>query len=132
MADVELNEVLLPKTTSSVPFVGLALGIELDEQITWPSYITCRKNIIDLETQKQAIEMVKKMEGSLLIGVAAYRSPDRRIQHIVRDLIAATPCKPWLVLLNRNPAVEVANSRKLGWFRLAEACQIPAEQVVIR
>ena len=33
-------------------------------------------------------------------------------------------------LLNKNPAVSVTSSRELAWFRLAQACDIPAEHVI--
>jgi hypothetical protein len=49
---------------------------------------------------------------------------------MIADLLAVTHCKPWLLLLNKNPAALVTESREMAWFRLAENCQIPAEHVI--
>lgn len=114
-----------------LPGDAYAVGIELDDQISWPDSIACQLNVVDMQTQEQAIERLKKLQGTLLIGVAAYRLPDRGVQRIVRDLLtAASTCSPWLVLLNKQTAVPVTSSRELAWFRLAEACEIPAEHVI--
>lgn len=129
-AGVKSTEVHHVPTSSTIPENAYVLGIELDGQINWPDSITCRLNIIDQQTQEDAIGLVKKLDGPLVIGVAAYRLPDRGVQRIIKDILAATKCKPWLILLNKNPAVSVSNSRELAWFRLAEACHIPAEHVI--
>lgn len=132
MAGAEPAEILPPHDlTGTLPAGAYAVGIELDDQISWPESVSCQLNIIDMETQQKAIECVKKMQGALLIGVAAYRLPDRGVQRIVRDLLTtANASNPWLVLLNKQPAVPVTNSREQAWFRLAEACEIPAEHVI--
>ncbi|PTN11721.1 DUF2868 domain-containing protein [Nitrosomonas aestuarii] len=130
LAGEQPAEVAHHPVNHTIPINAHALGIELDGQINWPDSVTCRLNIIDQQTHEEAIELVKKLNGSLVIGVAVYRLPDRGVQRIVRDLIAATGCKPWLILLNKYPAVSVTNNRELAWFRLAEACAIPAEHVI--
>jgi len=114
----------------TIPEHTYALGIELDNSVSWPDSVSCDLNIIDQQSRKEAIEWVKTLNGSLMIGVAAYRLPDRGIQRIVKDLLEVTRCKPWLILLNKNPAVSIPDDRELAWFRLAEACKIPAEQVI--
>ena len=123
-------EVQHTPVNNAIPENAHTLGVELDDKIDWPDSVTCRLNIIDQQTQEEAIELVKKLDGALLIGVAAYRLPDRGVQRIIKDILAATKCRPWLLLLNKNPAAPVSNSRELAWFRLAEACGIPAEHVI--
>jgi len=123
-------EVVHHPVNHTIPANAHALGIELDNQINWPDSVICRLNIVDQQTHEEAIELVKKLNGSLVIGVAVFRLPDRGVQRIVRDLLAATNCKPWLILLNKDTAESVTNSRELAWFRLAEACEIPAEHVI--
>jgi hypothetical protein len=44
-------------------------------------------------------------------------------------LIDNSRAQPWLILL-RKPSAPVANAREFAWFRLAEACGIPAEHVI--
>lgn len=130
LANKKPAEVNYATVNNTVPDQAYAVGIELDEKIVWPGSVVCHLNIVDQQTQAEALQLVKSLNGSLLIGVAAHRLPDRGIQRIVSDLLAATRCSPWLVLLNKNPAVPVAHSREQAWFRLAQACGIPAEQVI--
>ncbi len=132
LADAKQTEIIQPVANNTLPAGAQALGIELDDRINWPDSVACRLNIVDQKTHEEAVELIKKLDGPLLIGVAAYRLPDRGIQRTVKDLLAETKCKPWLVLLNKDSAVTVSNSRELAWFRLAEACKIPAEQVIIQ
>ena len=130
MAGVNSVEVEQPRETYALPINAYALGIELDDQILWPESVSSQLNIIDMQSMEEAAEWVKNLKGSLIIGIAAYRLPDRGIQRMIRDLVHATQCTPWLLLLNKNPAVPVNESRELAWFRLAEICEIPAEHVV--
>ena len=130
LANKKQAEVIYAPANNAIPDGAHAVGIELDDKIIWPDSVTCRLNIIDQQSHEDAVQLVKSLNGSLLIGVAAYRLPDRGVQRIVMDLLAATKCNSWLVLLNKNPAVSVAGSREQAWFRLAQACKIPAEQVI--
>ncbi len=132
LANEQSAEVAEAPINHTVPEYTYAVGIELDHQASWPHSTSCDLNIVDQKTREEAIEWVKTINGSLLIGVAAYRLPDRGVQRIVKDLLASTKCKPWLILLNKQPAVSITDSRELAWFRLAEACDIPAEQVISR
>ncbi len=124
------KDITPPPDDNTIPQNAQAFGIELDEQLTWPEPVTCRLNIVDLQSNEAAIEMIKKIDGPLLIGVAAHRLPDRGVQRIVKELIASTKEKPWLVLLAKQSAEPVSKNREFAWFRLAEACGIPAEHVI--
>jgi len=130
MAGVKIVDSEQPHETYSLPINAHALGVELDNQIHWPGSISAQLNIIDMQSMEDAVDWVKTLKGSLIIGVAAYRLPDRGIQRMIRELTHATQCEPWLLLLNKNPAVPVNENRELAWFRLAEICEIPAEHVV--
>ncbi|SEQ85178.1 Protein of unknown function [Nitrosomonas sp. Nm51] len=130
LADEEPVKVFCTPVNNAIPENAHAVGIELDDSVIWPGSVTCRLNIIDQQTHADAVKLVSSLSGPLLIGVAAYRLPDRGIQRIVKDLLAASRCNPWLVLLNKNPVVSVADNREQAWFRLAQACKIPAEQII--
>ncbi|MDC8444380.1 MAG: DUF2868 domain-containing protein [Nitrosomonas sp.] len=130
LAGMEPPKIVHPRQTYLLPAGAHALGIELDDQTCWPEAFSCQYNIVDMQSLAEAVECVKKLKGALVIGVAAYRLPDRGIQRMIADLLAVTHCTPWLLLLNKNPAVPVTESREMAWFRLAENCQIPAEHVI--
>jgi len=51
------------------------------------------------------------------------------VQRLIKELVDSTAEKPWLILLNK-PSAPVASAREFAWFRLAEACSIPAEHVI--
>jgi len=115
---------------SDIPTMALVTGIELDDRIRWPAAVKGQYNIMDQATFRQMLDRIKKSRQPLLIGVAAYRLPDRGVQRMIRELVAATAGPGWLLLLNTEPAEPIAESRKLAWFRLAQACDIPAEHVI--
>ena len=115
---------------NAIPANAQAIGIELDDQIIWPESVTCHGNVIDQISHTDAIKTVKNINGPLLIGVAAHRLPDRGVQRTIRELIKNSAKEPWLILLYKPSAAPVNDTRKIAWFRLAEACGIPAEHVI--
>lgn len=115
---------------NAIPANAQSIGIELDDQTIWPDSVTCHGNVIDQSSHAEAIKTVKNINGPLLIGVAAHRLPDRGVQRTIKELIENTKKEPWLVLLYRQTATPVSDSRKIAWFRLAEVCGIPAEHVI--
>ena len=132
LADVKPAEVVQPDETYALPADAYAVGIELDDRACWPTTASCQHNITDMQSMEDTLAYVKKLKGPLAIGVAAYRLPDRGVQRMITEVLAATCCTPWLLLLNKTPAVTVSESRELAWFRLAEQCGIPAEHVISR
>lgn len=120
------------QASQGIPLDALAIGIELDDHIIWPNDIHCSKNVIDQTTFSEAAKAIKKFNGSLLIGVAAHRLPDRGVQRTIRELIASVSGETWLILLRSRAAIPVADARKLAWFRMAETCAISAEHIIIQ
>ncbi len=108
----------------------LVIGIELDEHAVWPKEMVCKENITDRATFTRVSNKIRKFDGELLIGVAAHRLPDRGVQRMIGELAALVSGHVWLVLLHNSKAIPVTESRKLAWFRLAQACAIPAEHVI--
>lgn len=84
-----------------------------------------------MDSHDEAIALIKNLNGPLLLGVAAHRLPDRGVQRLIKELVDSSNGKPWLILLSK-PLAPVANAREFAWFRLAEACGIPAEHVITR
>ncbi len=124
-------EVTLPPANVAIPTDAQAFGIELDTATHWPESVTCRLNIVDQNSHDEAIALIKNLGGPLLLGVAAHRLPDRGVQRLIKELVDSSNEKPWLILLSKSSA-PVASAREFAWFRLAEACGIPAEHVITR
>lgn len=133
----------VPTTSSSSVFTEVSqrhlpadaqvIGIELDESVIWPEGITCSLNVTDRTSYAQVTEEIRKSKQALLIGVAAHRLPDRGVQRMISELAALAAGQVWMMLLYKRDDAQVAavtESRKSAWFRLAQACAIPAEQVI--
>lgn len=130
-AGIKPAEVTRPPEHVAIPVNAHAIGVELDDSTDWPEPVICRLNIIDQDSHEQAITMIKSLSVPLLLGVAAHRLPDRGIQRTIKELADSGHAKPWLILLNK-PSAPVTSAREFAWFRLAEACGIPAEHVITR
>lgn len=128
-AGIKPVEVTLPPANVVIPSNAQAFGIELDSATHWPESVTCRLNIIDQDSHDEAIALIKNLNSPLLLGVAAHRLPDRGVQRLIKELVDSSNGKPWLILLSK-PSTPVASAREFAWFRLAEACGIPAEHVI--
>lgn len=126
---IKPTEVTRPPENNAIPSNAQVFGIELDDATHWPETVACRLNIIDQGTHDEAIALIKNLKTPLLIGVAAHRLPDRGVQRLIKELIDNTSEKPWLILLSK-PSAPVTSAREIAWFRLAEACGIPAEHVI--
>lgn len=124
-------EVTPPPANVAIPANAQAFGIELDAATHWPESIACRLNIVDQNSHDEAIVLIKNLGGPLLLGVAAHRLPDRGVQRLIKELVDSSNEKSWLILLSKSSA-PVASAREFAWFRLAEACGIPAEHVITR
>ncbi|OQW38967.1 MAG: hypothetical protein A4S08_08495 [Proteobacteria bacterium SG_bin4] len=131
LAGIKPAEVIRPPEHVAIPANAQAIGVELDDSTHWPESVTCRLNIIDQDSHDQAIIMIRNLSTPLLLGVAAHRLPDRGIQRMIKELVDSSHAKPWLILLNK-PSATVTSAREFAWFRLAEACGIPAEHVITR
>jgi hypothetical protein len=109
-------------------------AVELGDNISWPiSSIGSAENlgqVIDRETLASTLQHIQQNScNELAVAVAASRSPDRGIQRAIASLVSN--CKQrWLVLLHLPDETEASSKRLAAWYRLAEACDIPADQVI--
>lgn len=118
------------KHSRRFPANALVIGIELDSHAIWPEGMVCQENVADQKTFIRVSEMLKKSKRALVIGVAAHRLPDRGVQRMIRELATLVSGQVWLMLLQSSPAIQVAESRRQAWYRLAQACEIPAEHIL--
>lgn len=128
-AGIKPAEIARPPENIVIPSNAQAFGIELDHTARWPESVICRLNIVDQDSHDEAITLIRDLNSPVLLGVAAHRLPDRGVQRLIKELVDSSHGKPWLILLSKS-STPVTTAREFAWFRLAEACGIPAEHVI--
>lgn len=126
----ERSTQMIKPTQSIAPANALVVGIELEESMQWPQAMKCNLNVIDQASFDAATSTIKQSNQPLIIGASLQRLPDRGVQRMIHELVTSTSQPVWLYLLRKDTTVSVNDARKLAWFRLAEACTIPAEHVI--
>lgn len=110
------------------------VAVELGANLNWsPESVVNDKNlgeITDRDTLYRVMDYLQHTSPSVLaIAVAAARPPDRGVQRIIKTLVT-TSDQNWLVLLQSGQVEKIPENRLTAWYRLAEACEIPADHVI--
>lgn len=110
------------------------VAIELEGDMAWPLHAVSAGNnlgeIVDRRSQDEIIARIQTgVAQDVAIAVAASRAPDRGLRRTV-SLLCAAAARTWLVLLEKNGDQPVSESRLTAWYRLAQECEVPAENVV--
>lgn len=121
---------MIKPAASIAPANALVVGIELEESMQWPQAMKCNLNVVDQASFDAAAATIKQSNQPLIIGASLQRLPDRGVQRMIHELVTSTSQPVWLYLLRKDTTASVNDARKLAWFRLAEACTIPAEHVI--
>ncbi len=118
----------------SLPANTKWVAVELGDNFIWPiSSIKSEYSVgqvIDRESLATSLQLLQ-VAGStdLAVAVDAARSPDRGVQRTIASLM--NNCvQRWLVLLQLLDEEKVSTKRLAAWYRLAEACDIPADHVI--
>lgn len=110
------------------------VAVELGNNFSWPiSSIKTEDNLGQVVDRDSLTSILQLLQGGgspvLAVAVAAARSPDRGVQRTIANLLLNSK-ERWLVLL-QLPEEETASAKRLAaWYRLAEACDIPADHVI--
>lgn len=110
------------------------VAIELDDDIGWPlASMSADKNlgqITDRASLERALQQVQaSADSEIAIAVLGSRAPDRGIKRTVSALREAA-ASTWLVLIDKAEGDVISQARLTAWYRLAQECQVPAENVV--
>jgi len=125
--DISPTPHVLPEQTKWV-------SVELDEDIPWPPESIMAANILGQVTDRESLSRIlKELQHHnapvIAVAVAAGRSPDRGVQRTIATLMSSS-AQRWLVLLQPREHKPVSTTRLTAWYRLAEACQVPADHVI--
>ncbi len=117
-----------------LPAAAHWVSVELGDDIHWPPTFVGAGNdlgqIVDRDSQMRIQQRLQTDNDPLLaVAVAAARSPDRGVQRTIADLIADS-AQAWLVLLHSREQGAISTTRLAAWYRLAEACKVPADHVI--
>ncbi len=128
------SAMVIDSTTHNVPAEARWVAVELGTDIAWPpAAVNSDKNVGQVSDRQSLASILQRLESDsgdvIAVAVTAARAPDRGVQRTIASLFA-TGTKPWLVLMQQQDHGEVANTRLGAWYRLAEACGVPADHVV--
>jgi hypothetical protein len=109
------------------------VAVELSNNLSWPPHAINAANnlgqVIDRESLSRIQQRLQAFQRPLVaVAVAAARSPDRGVKRTVASLMSNSGQR-WLVLLEHKDE-SISSKRLAAWYRLAEACDVPADHVI--
>lgn len=110
------------------------VAVELGDHINWPPLSVNPANdlgqVIDRESLRSILQQLQGHANPVIaVSVASTRAPDRGVQRTIASLMANSSQR-WLVLLQQPDVEAISSSRLAAWYRLAEACEVPADHVI--
>jgi len=128
----------------NVPADARWVAVELGEDIDWPPVTVAMESNLGQVSDRQSLasilqrldnDVAGNVVGDIAVAVTAVRVPDRGVQRTITSILAtgiiAAGTQPWLVLMHQQEHGTLADARLGAWYRLAEACGVPADHVVI-
>lgn len=110
------------------------IAVELDESLSWPPVsLTAGDDLGQVTDRASLARILQTLQNNecpaVAVAVSSARAPDRGIQRTIASLMADC-AQPWLVLLQSDDHGPISEKRLAAWYRLAEACKIPADHVI--
>ena len=123
-----------PPLPHALPVDAQWVALELDDRLAWPPACVNTANDLGQVTDRESLALVlqrlqSKKDRIVAVAVSSARSPDRGVQRSIASLMAGS-AQRWLVLLKAHEDDPVSKTRLAAWYRLAEACDVPADHVV--
>jgi hypothetical protein len=118
----------------ALPPETLWTAVELGDAIAWPPQSVRADHdlgqVIDRTSLAQILQQLQSHQCTVIaVAVSAARAPDRGVQRSIASLMSNC-AQRWLVLLQQHGDEPVSDKRLAAWYRLAEACQVPADNVI--
>ena len=109
------------------------VAVELGDNLSWPpDSISADNNlgqVIDRESLSRIVHRLQAFDRPLVaVAVSAARSADRGVQRSIASLMSNSGQR-WLVLLQHQDE-PISSKRLAAWYRLAEACNVPADHLI--
>ena len=118
----------------TLPAEARWIAVELGDDIVWPLPSVGLSNdlgqVIDRESLANITQRLREERyPEIAIAVSSARPPDRGVQRSIASLVSGSEQR-WLVLLQKYRDEVVTEKRLANWYRLADACGIPADHVI--
>ncbi|NOQ88348.1 MAG: DUF2868 domain-containing protein [Gammaproteobacteria bacterium] len=110
------------------------VAVELGDNMSWPPLSISATNdlgqVIDRESLRSILQRLQSNACPVIaVAVSSARPPDRGVQRTIASLMLSSEQR-WLVLLKTHEDEPVSSTRLAAWYRLAEACKVPADHVI--
>jgi hypothetical protein len=120
--------------THTLPAEARWIAVELGDDIPWPLASLNVNNdlgqVVDRETLADILQRLRDNQYPVIaIAVSSARPPDRGVQRTIASLVSGGEQR-WLVLLQNHEDEPVTEKRLAAWYRLADACDVPADHVI--
>ncbi|RKZ70023.1 MAG: hypothetical protein DRQ44_01915, partial [Gammaproteobacteria bacterium] len=117
----------------TLPKETLWVAVELSSNISWPLLsVGAGKDlgqVVDRDSLTSILQHLQRSTNPVVaVAVSSARPPDRGVQRTIASLVSSSE-QPWLVLLQSDQH-ESTTTRLEAWYRLAEACRVPADHVI--
>jgi hypothetical protein len=118
----------------TLPIETQWVAVELGNNISWPPKPVSSANdlgeVIDRESLMRILQHIQGNECPVIaVAVSSARFPDRGVERTIASLMSSCTQR-WLVLLHKNEDQPVSDKRLSAWYRLAEACDVPADHLI--
>ncbi|RKZ67921.1 MAG: hypothetical protein DRQ44_05060 [Gammaproteobacteria bacterium] len=110
------------------------VAVELDDNMSWPPPSIHMANDLGQVINRESLTLIlQRLQGNrrpvIAVAVSSARSPDRGVQRTITSLMSNS-AQRWLVLLKEHVDEPVSSTRLAAWYRLAEACDVPADHLI--
>jgi hypothetical protein len=133
IAEVPAGKTKTTPVPHTLPAETRWVAVELSENLSWPPHAINTGNnlgqVIDRESLSRIQQRLQAFgRPQVAVAVSAARSPDRGVQRTIASLMTNSRQR-WLVLLEHKDE-PISSKRLAAWYRLAEACDVPADHVI--
>ena len=133
--DGDFSQVHTHTSADQLPTGVKWIAVELGDDVTWPlATLTTHQDLgsmVDRVSQERILQRLLDSPGQdIAIAVSAGRPPDRGLKRTVSELKAAASAV-WLVLIEKSGRVPTSDTRLTAWYRLAQECKVPAQNVIL-
>mgnify|MGYP001827589322 CR=1 FL=1 len=110
------------------------VAVELGDNMNWPpTSINVANDLGKVINRESLTNILQRQQNNkhpvIAVAVSSARSPDRGVQRTIASLMSSSTQR-WLVLLKKHEDEPVSSTRLAAWYRLAEACDVPADHVI--
>ena len=110
------------------------VAVELGENLSWPPRsISAAHDLGQVSDRESLASILQDLQRNanpvIAVAVAPARAPDRGVQRTIASLMSNSTQR-WLVLLLQHEDEVISSTRLASWYRLAEACKVPADHVI--